>query len=147
MPAKQNAALPPWIGPLPPLREAAANMVQQETRRCSRLFCGELHRYTGCGYDVTFQLEENVRGYTKLEVGSRMIYLLPLRTDVHGTPNWRETVNVFPVSVYLPDKENMIQHTRMTLTKGVPFDLTVKPRIKPLVEDLLRGADGQTCGR
>ena len=107
----RTADPPPWLGPLPPLRDAAAKMVQQETRRCSRLFCDKVHRFTGCGYDVTFQLEENVRGYTKLELGDRMVYLLPVRTDSLGVPNWRETGNVYPVSVYLPDRTNMVQHT------------------------------------
>ena len=134
---------PPWLGPLPPPQDAVAKMAKQETRRCSRLFCGDVHRFTGCGFDVTFQLEENIRGYTKLDVGERMVYLLPLRTDVHGVPNWRETVNVFPVSIYLPERANMVQHTRLTMTKGIAFDLTLKTRIKPLVEDLIRGGDCQ----
>ena len=58
-----------------------------------------------------------------------------------------KTVNVFPVSIYLPERANMVQHTRLTMTKGSTFDLALKTRIKPLVEDLIRGGDCQEICR
>ena len=124
---------PPWLDPIPPLREAVARVSKERTRKCSRPFCGEVRHFTGCGYDVVFQLPSNIHGYSKLDVGTRTAYLLPLRTDPEGAPHWREIVNVFATSIYLPEESNVIQHTRMTITKGVPWDLTIKTKLEPLI--------------